>query len=278
MVMANLPNLSPRDMLDIIFENRNRAYGAYALRREYPNHLLRALGYGLLLILGFLLVPILLRAVSSYAVETSVGPDIVYEPRTPPVIEMPKTPPPAETQPPPKASSIRFVPPAPIPDDKVPDETLPPDQSTLANTDDRIGTVTQAGDPDVPPVLTSDDGRGHVIEPQAPTPPDDIFNVPDLQKPPMFPGGEADLLKYLSQNIRYPEIARETGTQGVVAIQFVIGKDGSIEDVAIVKDIGSGCGKEAIRVVRNMPRWIPGEANGHPVKVRFTLPVRFKLQ
>lgn len=63
-----------------------------------------------------------------------------------------------------------------------------------------------------------------------------------------------------------------------MVLGFVVGKDGSINDISIMKDIGGGCGKEALRVVKNMPRWIPGEANGHAVKVRFTLPVRFKLQ
>ncbi|HNL39860.1 MAG TPA: energy transducer TonB, partial [Saprospiraceae bacterium] len=104
------------------------------------------------------------------------------------------------------------------------------------------------------------------------------YEMFDIQKAPSFVGGEAELLKYLNQNIKYPPLARENNIQGVVALTFVVNKDGSVSDVKVVKDIGGGCGKEAVRVVENMPRWVPGEANGHPVKVRFTLPVRFRLE
>lgn len=104
------------------------------------------------------------------------------------------------------------------------------------------------------------------------------YEMFDIQKPPSFPGGEGELLKYLAENIKYPPLARENNIQGVVALTFVIAKDGSVRDVNIVKDIGGGCGKEAVRVVQTMPKWLPGEANGNPVKVRFTLPVRFKLE
>ena len=104
------------------------------------------------------------------------------------------------------------------------------------------------------------------------------YQIFDIQKPPSFPGGERELLKYLAENIKYPPLARENNIQGSVALSFVIQKDGSVSDVSVLKDIGGGCGKEAVRVVNGMPKWSPGEANGHPVKVRYTLPVRFKLE
>jgi TonB family protein len=116
---------------------------------------------------------------------------------------------------------------------------------------------------------------------QSPKPPpekDKTYEMFDIQKPPSFPGGETELLKYISQNLRYPALARENFIQGVVALTFVIAKDGSVRNVNIVKDIGGGCGNEAVRLVEAMPNWIPGEANGRPVNVRFTLPVRFKLE
>jgi protein TonB len=103
------------------------------------------------------------------------------------------------------------------------------------------------------------------------------YEMFDIQKPPSFPGGEQQLLKYLSENIQYPALARENNIQGTVVLTFVVGKNGNVTDVQIVKDVGGGTGKEAVRVVKAMPKWNPGEANGHPVKVRFTLPVRFKL-
>jgi outer membrane biosynthesis protein TonB len=103
------------------------------------------------------------------------------------------------------------------------------------------------------------------------------YEMWDIQKPPRFPGGESELQKYLSQNINYPPFAREHNIEGMVALTFVVGHDGDLRDVNIIKDIGGGCGKEAIRIVESMPKWIPGEAYGNPVNVNYNLSVRFKL-
>lgn len=103
------------------------------------------------------------------------------------------------------------------------------------------------------------------------------YDIFDITKAPAFPGGEQAMLKYFAENIRYPALARENDIQGSVVLDFVVNKDGTVGDVRVIKDIGGGCGKESVRVVKAMPRWSPGEANGQPVKVRYTLPVRFRL-
>lgn len=103
------------------------------------------------------------------------------------------------------------------------------------------------------------------------------FEMFDIQSQPVFPGGEAAMMQFISENLQYPALARESNVQGTVILSFTIDKDGSILDVKILKDIGSGCGKESMRVIESMPKWTPGEANGHPVRVRYTLPVRFRL-
>jgi protein TonB len=107
---------------------------------------------------------------------------------------------------------------------------------------------------------------------------DTIFESYDVQKMPSFPGGDAEMMRFIRDNLQYSSIARESNIQGTVALSFVVGKDGGITAVKVLKDIGGLCGKEATRVVNMMPKWTPGEANGHPVKVRFTLPIRFRLQ
>jgi protein TonB len=109
-------------------------------------------------------------------------------------------------------------------------------------------------------------------------PVEEIYEGGDVQKMPSFPGGEAELLQYLNRNIRYPEMAREAGVEGPVVLSFVVAEDGTVSHIALLKDPGASCGKEAIRVLSTMPKWIPGEANGRPVKVRFYLPVRFELK
>ncbi len=93
-----------------------------------------------------------------------------------------------------------------------------------------------------------------------------------------FPGGEAELFKFLSANISYPQLARESGIQGMVFVTFVVEKNGSITDVKILRGIGGGCDEEAIRVVKKMPKWTPGKQRGKPVRSQFRLPVKFRLQ
>lgn len=103
-----------------------------------------------------------------------------------------------------------------------------------------------------------------------------IFTV--VESSAIFPGGSAELNKYLARNIKYPQQARETGTQGKVYLTFVVEKDGSITDIKILRDIGSGCGEEAIRVVKMMPKWTPAKQRGKTVRQQFNLPVNFTLQ
>ncbi len=95
---------------------------------------------------------------------------------------------------------------------------------------------------------------------------------------PSFPGGQAELYKYLSSNLEYPSLARENGIQGQVLLSFLVNKDGSISDVQLLRDIGGGCGQEAVRLVYAMPNWIPGSFDDAPIKVRYTLPLSYKLE
>ncbi len=103
-----------------------------------------------------------------------------------------------------------------------------------------------------------------------------VFQV--VEKMPSFPGGDAELFKYLSQNVKYPVIAQENGVQGRVICQFVVNRDGSIVDVEVVRSVDASLDKEAIRVIKSMPKWSPGQQRGKPVRVKYTLPVNFKLQ
>ena len=99
-----------------------------------------------------------------------------------------------------------------------------------------------------------------------------------VEQMPQFPGGPAALMEYLSKNVRYPEEAHKKGVQGRVIVTFVIEKDGSISDANVVKSVDSQIDAEALRVVNSMPNWIPGGQNGEPVRVKYTVPITFKLQ
>lgn len=104
----------------------------------------------------------------------------------------------------------------------------------------------------------------------------EIFIV--VEDPPSFPGGDEARIRYLSENIRYPQMARESGIQGTVFVTFVVERDGSVTDVRILRGIGGGCDEEAIRVIKSMPKWNAGKQRGRPVRVQFNMPIRFTLQ
>lgn len=104
----------------------------------------------------------------------------------------------------------------------------------------------------------------------------EIFYI--VESMPEFPGGETAMRKYLGKNIEYPQMARESGIHGRVFVTFVVEIDGRVTDIKVQRGIGGGCDEEAIRVVKNMPRWKPGKQRGKPVRVQFNLPIKFTLQ
>ena len=104
----------------------------------------------------------------------------------------------------------------------------------------------------------------------------EIFYV--VESMPEFPGGEEKIYEYLARNLEYPRQANEAGIQGKVFVTFVVESDGSITDIKVLRGIGGGCDEEAVRVVQNMPKWIPGKQRGKPVRVHFNLPIKFTLK
>ncbi len=103
-----------------------------------------------------------------------------------------------------------------------------------------------------------------------------VFQV--VEEQPQFPGGMAALMEYLKKNVRYPAICKEQGLQGRVIVQFVVNPDGTISDAQVIKPVNPYFDKEALRVVNAMPKWVPGKIRGKTVRVRFTVPVTFRLE
>ena len=132
-----------------------------------------------------------------------------------------------------------------------------------------IKDINDISQPDVPVVKVEIVEEEEEVE-------EEIFTV--VEKQPSFPGGDDEMFKYLYSNIKYPQAAKESGITGRVFLTFVVEKDGSIANARILRDIGGGCGQEALRVVKSMPKWTPGEQRGRPVRVQFNLPVSFELQ
>ena len=134
----------------------------------------------------------------------------------------------------------------------------------IGPTDD--DTIPVVGDIEVIDVQKENDTAGE----------DEVYVFPEEY--PSFPGGEEAVYKFIGNNLRYPEEARDANVTGTVIIRFVVEKDGSISNAAIAREIGCGCGREALRVVKMMPRWNPGKQGGKPVRTEFTLPVQFYLR
>ena len=111
---------------------------------------------------------------------------------------------------------------------------------------------------------------------QAEPEPERVFDM--VEQMPQFPGGQVEMMRFISQNIKYPTIAQDNGTQGRVTCLFVVGADGRVRDVCVLRSLDPYLDKEAVRVIMSMPKWIPGKQNGKAVSVKYTIPVVFKLK
>ncbi len=252
------------DLDDIVFEGRNKNYGAYFLRKNYGRNLLIALFISLgLYIFGFG-APYILTLLKPPAAPPAKKNITYTELSQPPPIDKTQPPPPPPDLPPPPPKTVKFTPPVIKPDEEVKPEDVPPPQEELQHVD-------IAAEPADPNANYSFNEPAPPVEEAKPQ----VFTF--VEQMPAFPGGEAEMMKFIYKNIRYPPAARENGIDGKVVLQFVVDESGSISDIQVLRDIGGGCAEEAIRVVKLMPPWKPGKQNGNAVKVYFKLPVTFKL-
>jgi len=245
---------------EMVFKNRNQDYGAYVLRKKYKKNVTISMIIALIILVGAVAYPVIASFINKNRIikeEKSVETEILNAPKA----DLPPPPPPP---PPPEAMAekVKFTVP------KVVEDTV---ETGLATQDD----LSTKGNTEAPPEeeIKIEEVKEQVIEQEAPK---EIFTV--VEEQPSYPGGDEARIKYLQANIKYPEEAKELGTQGKVFVTFVVEVDGSITDVKVLRGIGAGCDEEAIRVVKSMPKWIPGKQRGVPVRVQFNLPIKFTLQ
>lgn len=161
-----------------------------------------------------------------------------------------------------------------VDDDQVSKEDEVKTQEDLTQTETAFGASDfDKGTDDVTVVR---EVRDEVVVEEKKPEPEKIFTA--VEESPKFPGGEKEMYNWLSRNIRYPEMAQQNNIQGRVTVQFVVEKDGSIGEVKVVRGKDPDLDKEAVRVVKSMPKFIPGKMNGQAVRVWYTLPINFKLQ
>lgn len=276
--MSNSNSWLSSSIDDIVFENRNKSYGAYLLRRIYDKNMTKGILAGLLFFLFLIFAPqayaYLKNKLTPVADEDLSNREVTLAEPPPIDPNEPEPPPPPPVEAPKPKAQIQFVPPKVEEDEKVVEEIPPPDivevetkvvsTATVEGEESEGNAAPDDGPKEAPAVIEED--------------PDDkkIFNF--VQQKPEFPDGEAALLKYLYANIKYPPIARENGIEGQVVVRFVVSKTGKIDDVKILRSLGGGCDEEASRVVRAMPAWKPGKHNGKAVNCTYTLPIKFQLQ
>lgn len=273
-------DLISNDWADLVFAGRNQAYGAYQLRK----------GTGKRNVISMIFVAAVaalayigLAAYNSYQetqkarFEAEMEASLLEQKKQAKVEKKAEVPKVEQVKKVEKVkSSIKFTPPVIKKDDEVKPEEEMKSQDELNENKTAIGAFDVKG---------NDEEGGTVLkaveEIAAPEPPkheeeNKVFDV--VEQMPSFPGGPAALMKYLSENMRYPAVAEENGIQGRVTVQFVVEKDGSVTDVKTMKSVDPALDREAERVVKSMPKWIPGKQNGSAVRVKYFVPVVFRLQ
>lgn len=281
--MKRTIDLNSADWCEVVFEGKNKEYGAYAMRQTSGRRHILALGIITVAVAFLALLPNILDKVKA-----SVGHNIgitttveigtlKVEEETVKPIDLPKTelPPARDIR-----NSIKHTPPVITKDVDVDDENeLKSMDKLLEDPKIAIGFVdrmdgTNNSDAELARDLLkmTATGTGGGGGDNGNT----IFKHVEVM--PQFPGGTSELYRYISDNLKYPPVDMEMGTQGQVVIQFVVGTAGEIKDAKILRGVSVNCDKEALRVVKNMPKWIPGRQNGNLVQVYFTLPIVYRLK
>ena len=267
---------------DLMFENRNKEYGAYVLRRQTTARNIKSI---ITVLIIFALVMAYMIAKNAYddyqkahQAQTQVTEltaltetkkeakverkEIVKQEKVEQVVEKVK-------------SSIKFTAPVIKKDDEVRPEDEMKSQDEIMNSKVAVGFANVVGNDESGEVLKAKEVL--VTEPVKPKEEENkVFDV--VEQMPSFPGGMSALMAYLQKSIKYPPVAEENGIQGRVICTFVVERDGRVTDVRVAKSVDPSLDKEAVRVVSAMPKWIPGKQNGQSVRVKYTLPVTFRLQ
>ena len=252
--------------VDLVFEGKNQAYGAYQLRKNTGARNLKAL---ITMFIGFAIIAAIVIAkvsIENYiaaqnaAIEADVELASLAEKKEAKV-EKKDEPEVEKVEIERVKSSVAFTVPEIKKDSEVKEDQEMKSQEELQQTNTAGGEVLKA--------------KEVIAEPEPPKVEESkVFDV--VEEMPQFPGGPSALFEYLSKNIKYPVVAEENGVQGRVIVTFVVERDGSITDVKVVKSVDPSLDKEAQRVVKSMPHWIPGKQNGSAVRVKYTVPVTFE--
>jgi protein TonB len=267
--MAGKLDILKREWIDVVFNGRNQAYGAYELRKSNPRTTNRSLIFGAAFFIFVISLPTIINKIEGFIPKEKPKVKITDIVLTPPPPDPKKPPPPPPEPPKPKVDQVKFPPPVVKPDNEVKEE--PPTIKQLAVADP--GQKDIKGDPDAAIKIDEPVGTSEV---KAVT--EDVNKVYEsVEQEPAFPGGIQKFYDYLGKSIRYPAVDRENNVTGKVFVQFVVERDGSLTDVKALRGPSQTLQDEAARAVKASPKWTPGVQNGRKVRVQYTVPVSFTL-
>lgn len=271
--MSNI-DLTSLEWCELIFKDRNKTYGAYALRRNLGRRQTAALIIvTIVAIAAFTLPRLITMALPEHKEEMTEVTQLsaLEEPevKQEDIIKKvePIAPPPA------LKSTIKFTAPVIKKDEEVKEDDELKSQDQLTETKVQISIADVKGNDELNGKDIAD--LKEVIT-KAPEEKEEPYTM--VEQMPQFPGGPAELLKYIAKHLRYPVVAQENGIQGRVILRFVVSAQGQVENVTVLRSLDPSCDKEAVRVVQSLPKWIPGKQNGRNVPVYYTCPIVFKLQ
>lgn len=267
-------NIFDSDWVDLVFKGRNQQYGAYVLRKKGDTNTNKGILYSIVFFTLVISTPMIIDWIKGFGPEeetTAVVRNVeVTTLEEPPPLDKNEPPPPPPPPPPPLKSTVKFTPPEIKKDAEVQNDEPPPIQEEMKDKD--AGAQTVEGSADGVDLSLIEAGNGDGLTGEA-----EPEIVTFAEQTAEYPGGMQALYDYLGKNIVYPPMARDAGAEGRVILQFVIERDGKITDIQVLKKANWGFDEEAVRVVKTMKPWIPAKQNGKPVRLRYTLPVVFKL-
>lgn len=282
--MAKDVDLSSKEWRDIVFEGKNKEYGAYEMRAKSVSRHNKAMIVIVIVIIAVFALAFLVNTVikSVEARPTDEAEQALVEMATEEAEEeTPEEEPQRVEEQQPEVvkeellNTVKLTEIAIVDDNEVKEEIKSQDE--LRETETAVGKQNE--DRGVDDIINAQEHKDVVVvEEKKPEPVDDNKVFESVEQNPQFPGGDAALLKYVTDHIRYPSVAQENNIQGRVVVQFVVTKTGSIGQVKVVRSKDPDLDKEAVRVVKTLPKFVPGKMNGHAVNVWYTLPITFRLQ
>ena len=270
--MSSKINIYSEDWCNVVFDNKNKLYGAYEMRNKSGKRHFRALLIAALCFTLAICSPLILKKIMPKEKKVNVEVTTMSNIKVDKKVDK-KTDAEIEKLPDvPLKNTIQYVPPIIKPDEEVPDDQVIKTQDELNQTKAAISIKTQAGvDVGGTDIADLDRGTEQIVNEDEAPPLTVVENQPD------FPGGDAARAQFLHDNLKYPALARESDIEGTVFVEFVVERNGKITNIKVKRGIGGGCDEEAVRAVKMMPNWNPGRQNGQNVRVQFVLPIKFIL-